>query len=194
MDQAGVMADTPERDYLSGIEIGAAFEALSPSDKLKLGAIDDMMRGGTGLGKGDLVQEAILRALDGSRNCPRDVSLMAFLVTSMQSIAGHERTKQRRLVSLNMAETIDASVVDPAAAARSPEDDLVQKQSADAVQAIYAAFSDDPEAQLVLMGWTEELRGAALREATGLDQGQLDYAIRRIRTRMRKLYNEGMLT
>lgn len=189
------MADTPERYYLSGVEIGAAFAALSPSDKLKLGVIDDMMRGGTGLGKGDLVQEAILRALDGSRNCPRDVSLMAFLVKSMQSIAGHERTKQRRLVSLtDVAETIDASVVDPAAAARSPEDDLVEKQSAAAVQAIYAAFSDDPEAQLVLMGWTEELRGAALREATGLDQGQLDYAIRRIRARMRKLYPEGVLT
>ena len=35
---------TPERDYLSGADVGAAIEALSPGDKLKLAAIDDRMR------------------------------------------------------------------------------------------------------------------------------------------------------
>jgi hypothetical protein len=82
----------------------------------------------------------------------------------MRSIAGHEREKHGRTVYLaDLGETVDASGVDPAAPARSPEDDLVEKQEAAAVQAIYAAFSDDPEAQLVLIGWTENLRGAALR-------------------------------
>ncbi len=61
------------------------------------------------------------------------------------------------------------------------------------MQAIHDNFEDDPEAQLVLMGWAEGLRGAPLREATGLDQARLDYAAKRIRTRMRKLYPQGRM-
>jgi hypothetical protein len=68
----------------------------------------------------------------------------------------------------------------------------MQKQDTAAVQAIHGCFNDDSEAQLVI--WQDGLRGAELREATSLDQGQLDYAIRRIRTRMRKAYPEGWMT
>ena len=70
----------------------------------------------------------------------------------------------------------------------------MQKQDAAAVQAIHGCFDDDPEAQLVLLGWQDDLRGAELREATSLNQGQLDYAIRRIRTKMRKTYPQGWMT
>jgi DNA-directed RNA polymerase specialized sigma24 family protein len=194
MDQAQVMAETPQRDHLSCAEIGAAIEALTSAEKLKLSAIDEMMRGGTGLGKGDLVQEAVLRALDGSRNCPRHVPIMAFLVETMRSIAGHERTKHGRIVFLADLDGTVPGVTDPSAAGRDAEHELIAKQEIAAVQGIYALFSDDDEAQLVLMGWNEELRGAALREATGLDQGKLDYAIKRIRTRIRKLYPKGQIT
>ena len=195
MDEAAVTVATPERDYLSGADIGAAIEALSPGDKLKLAAIDDRMRGGTGLGRGDLVQEAVLRALDGSRKCPRSISIMAFLVESMRSIAGHERVKNRRNVPLTeVGETLDASVLDPAILPRNAEDGLIDKQESAVVQAIHAEFEDDPEAQLVLMGWMDGLRGAAMLEATDLNQGQFDYAAKRIRTKMRRLYPQGWLT
>jgi hypothetical protein len=70
----------------------------------------------------------------------------------------------------------------------------MQKQDAAAVQAIHGYFDGDPEAQLVLLGWQDCLRGAELREATGLSQGQVDYAIRRIRTRMTKAYPQGWIT
>lgn len=193
MDQALVTADTPGRDDLSGAEIRAALEALSPGERLKLGAIADFLRGGTGLEKGDLVQEAACRALDGRRKCPRDVPFVAVLAGIMRSVASHERAKRRGTVSLtNTGETVDG--IDPGAIVQSPEDDLSEKQRASIIQAIYTTLGDDPEAQLVWMGWTEDLRGAALREATGLSQDQLDYAIRRIRTKARKLYPEGALT
>jgi DNA-directed RNA polymerase specialized sigma24 family protein len=192
---AVVTVATPERDHLSGAEIGAAIEALSSGDKLKLAAIDDRMRGGTGLGRGDLVQEAVLRALDVSRKCPRSVSFMAFLVESMRSIAGHERAKNRRNVSLTeVGEALNASVLDPAILPRNAEDGLIDKQESAVVQTIHAEFNDDPEAQLVLMGWMDALRGAAMLEATGLNQGQFDYAAKRIRTKMRRLYPQGWHT
>jgi DNA-directed RNA polymerase specialized sigma24 family protein len=195
MDKAAVTVATPERDYLSGAEIGAAIEALSPGDKLKLAVIDDRMRGGTGLGRGDLLQEVVLRALDGSRKCPRSVSFMAFLVESMRSIAGHERAKNRRNVPLTeVDETLDASVLDPDSLPQNAEDGLIDEQESALVQAIHTEFDDDPEAQLVLMRWMDGLRGAAMLEATGLNQRQFDYAAKRIRTKMRRLYPQGWLT
>lgn len=194
MDQAQVMPEAPQRDHLDRAEISAAVEALTPADKLKLSAIDDLMRGGTGFGKGDLVQEAVLRALDGSRKCPRHVPIMAFLIETMRSIAGHERTKHGRTVFVaDLDDPVPAGVSDPAAGC-DPEEELIRKQEAAAVQRIDRLFGDDPEAQLVLMGWSEELKGAALQEATGLDSGKLHYAIKRIRTRMRKLYPKGQMT
>ena len=189
MGRPFVNQQPPGGDFLGADEIIAAFEALSPDDKLKLAAIEAIRRRGTGFGPGELIHEAVCRALTGGRNCPRGVAFMAFLAMSMRSIAGHDR-KQRGRMDPGTAEG-DA---DPPATGPSPEDDLMQKQDAAAVQAIHGCFNDDPEAQLVLLGWQDGLRGAELREATGLDQWQLDYAIRRIRTRMRQAYPQGWMT
>lgn len=120
---------------------------------------------------------------------------MAFLVKVMQSIAYHERTKNRRYrSSAKLDETsLDAEPAqgNPVATASSPEHDLLSKEEAEAVEAIFGHFEDDEEAQLVLMGWADGLHGRELREATGLDQAGLDYARKRIRSRMRKLYPDG---
>jgi hypothetical protein len=179
----------PRGEFLSTDEFIGALEALSSNDKLKLDAIEAIRRRGTGFLEGELLHEAICRTLLGERNCPRDLPIIVFMIETMRSIAGHDR-KQR----LRLAEPRDERAGperELATAAPSPEDELLMKEEAAAVQAIFGEFDDDPDAQLVLLGWDDELRGAALREATGLDQGQLDYAIRRIRTRMRKKCPQG---
>jgi DNA-directed RNA polymerase specialized sigma24 family protein len=178
----------PAGAVLDANEIIGAIGALSPDDKLKLAAIEAIRRRGTGFGPGELIHEAVCRALTGARKCPRSVPFMAFMAMSMRGIASHERT-QRRHESLSGDADADPTTTTP-----SPEDDLMQKQDAAAVQAIHGCFDDDPDAQLVLMGWQDGLRGAELREATGLDQGKLDYTIRRIRTRMTKAYPKGWTT
>jgi DNA-directed RNA polymerase specialized sigma24 family protein len=180
----------PGGDFLGADEIIAAFAVLSPDDKLKLAAIEAIRRRGTGFGPGELLHETVCRALTGERNCPRGVTFMAFLAMTMRSIASHDRKQRRRMESLGADE--DGAALP--ATAPSPEDDLMQKQDAVAVQAIHGCFNDDPESQLVLLGWQDGLGGAELREATSLDQGQLDYAIKRIRTRMRKGYPQGWMT
>jgi DNA-directed RNA polymerase specialized sigma24 family protein len=196
MGKTSVMRDALEDGCLSAAEVAAALDALSPDDKLKLGAIEAIKRGGTGFGAGELLHEAVCRALTGERNCPRDVPFMAFLVETMRSIAHHERKRQRRSASLT-AEPRSGGPGEgseaPPATGPSPEDILAEKEDSAIVQAIYGHFEDDPEVQLVLMGWADGERGAALREATGLDQGALDYAAKRIRTRMRALYPQGWI-
>jgi DNA-directed RNA polymerase specialized sigma24 family protein len=182
-----------ETGFLSPDEIIGAFETLSPDDKLKLAAIEAIKVRGTHFARGELVHEAFCRALTGDRNCPSEIPFMAFMVKTMQSIAGHDREECRRTrpVSGQAGEEGGASL---SATVLSAEDELIQKQDAAAVRAIQDQFEDDPEAQLVLMGWQENLRGAALRDATGLDQGQVDYTIKRIRTKMRKTYPNGWIT
>ena len=197
MGRTSVKRDERAGDQLSVDEISDAFDALSPDDKLKLSAIETIKRRGTGFGVGELLNEAFYRALTGVRRCQRDVSFMAFLVEVMRSVASHEREKQRHFVpmtSMPFAGGAEISQSNFPSTGPSAEEVLIQQQDNTAVQAIYAHFEDDPEAQIVLMGWSEGLRGRSLREATKLDQAALDYAAKRIRCRMRAQYPEGWIT
>jgi RNA polymerase sigma factor (sigma-70 family) len=178
----------PVGEFLGADEIIGALDALSPDDKLKLAAVETIRRRGTGFALGELIHETVCRALVGARNCPRDVPFMAFLATTMRSIANHDRQQRCRVVSRG------TDIEEAESHAPSPEHDLMQEQASAAVQAIHSYFGDDPEAQLVLLGWQDGLRGAELREATGLNQGQLDYAIKRIRKKMRKAYPKGWMS
>lgn len=188
MSNTILVQDAPEEhdEFLSSDEISAAFDALSPDDKLKLGAIETIRRSGTEFAPGELTQEAVCRSLAGERKCPRDVPFMAFMANTMRSIASHAHAA---LSAASAKHGNPDGCPDPP----TPEDSLLQKEAAKQVQAIYGHFEDDSEAQLVLMGWADGLRGKELREATDLDQPALDYAIKRIRKNMRKLYPDGWL-
>ena len=189
MAEATAIRDAPARECLRADEIGPAFDGLSRDDKLKLYAIEAIRRRGTAFGKGELLREAICRALDGERNCPRDVSIMAFLGMTMKSIASHAREQGNRVVVADPPEpgSADATESTPP----SPEDEVI---AASMLRDIRAHLENDEEAMLVLMGWDEGLRGKALREATGLDQAGLDYAAKRIRAVARNLYPDGWTT
>lgn len=193
MGRALVNPRAPGGDFLGADELNGAFEALSPDDKLKLAAIEAIRRRGTGFAAGELIHEAVCRMLTGERNCPRSVPFMAFMVQTMRSLASHDREKRRRSTTIDETTQPAVTIADGvgAASAPSPEDNLMNKQEATAVQAIHGYFDDDEEAQLVLIGWQDDLAGAELREATGLNQSQIDYAKRRIRVRMNRAYPHG---
>lgn len=190
MAEATAIRDAPTRECLRADEIGPAFDGLSRDDKLKLYAIEAIRRRGTAFGKGELLREALCRALDGDRKCPRDVPIMAFLAMTMKSIASHAREQGKRVVVV--ADPMEPGSADATeSTAPSPEDEVV---AASMLRDIRAHLENDEEAMLVLMGWDEGLRGKALREATGLDQAGLDYAAKRIRAIARKLYPDGWTT
>jgi DNA-directed RNA polymerase specialized sigma24 family protein len=190
MAEATAIWDAPARDCLPADEIGPAFDGLSRDDKLKLYAIEAIRRRGTAFEKSELLREALCRALDGERKCPRDVPIMAFLAMTMKSIASHAREQGKRMVVVaNPPEPGSTDATE--STAPSPEDEVV---AASMLRDIHAHLENDEEAMLVLMGWDEGLRGKALREATGLDQAGLDYAAKRIRAVARNLYPDGWTT
>lgn len=190
MGEATAIPDVPARECLRPEEIGPAFDSLSQDDKLKLHAIEAIRRRGTAFGKNELLREALCRALDGERKCPREVPIMAFLAMTMKSIASHARKQGKRMVvAADPPEPEGADATE--STAPSPEDVVV---AASMLRDIRVRLENDEEAMLVLMGWDEGLRGKLLREATGLDQAGLDYAIKRIRAVARKLYPDGRTT
>jgi hypothetical protein len=178
--------------HLDHDEVLATIDALSPEDRLRLDGIEGVLRRGTQFAPRGLVHEAFCRVIMGDRRCPKDVPFMAFLVMTMKSIASHDREQRWKTLQL-VPRHGEASVApsDLAANQLNPEEHLVEQQSGDTVKRIHEEFSDDPDAQLVIMGWADGSRGRELREATGFDQAGLDYAIKRIRVWMKKKYPNG---
>jgi DNA-directed RNA polymerase specialized sigma24 family protein len=192
------MKEAPDSsgENLSAEEIGAAFGSLSAGDKLKLEAIEAIKRSGTRFKSGQLIHEAVCQAILGERKCPRGIAVMAFLVQTMRSIASHERERQRRFVPLvAVPREGEAGSAGPALS-RTAESVAVREverlaQSAETDETNLNMFDGDEKAQLVLMAWADGYRGKDLREVTGLDQAAVDYAAKRIRGKMRKLYPNG---
>lgn len=182
---------------LSPEEVSDAINALSPDDRLKLTVIERPLLGGTSLRRHDLLNEAVCRALLGTRKCPGDVAVMAFLIQTMRSIASHERERQKRIVQSADIENSSAPVTIGAgelASAPSPEEQVIEMETAAAaitMEEIMGVLVGDHEAARVLEGMSLEKKGRELREFAGLDQYKLDYAKARIKKAFLGRYPEG---
>ena len=121
----------------------------------------------------DLLQEAVVRTLDGARQWPVGVSLVVFLRETMRSIAS-EHWRRRRIDPIVLAPplrdppsdveaTILDSVVDPTA---DPEHDAA---AAETLARIEQAFEGDLEALHVLWGMAFGKSPTEIQ-----DEGQMD--------------------
>lgn len=183
---ANPLEPPPAEDVLSSEEILSALDSLCADDKNRLALIEARHLTDTDFAKGDLLHEATGAALLQIRKCPRGESFVAFLAESMRSIASHRRERLAKQVEIETdgqsgpaKGTRTAKLISPDP---SPEAVVLEMeehgQTAAVLQDLMAEFKDDEEAQLVLIGWGEDLRGRALREAVGVDQSQIDYIIK----------------
>ena len=85
MDQAVATVDTRSRD-----EVESAIIAFTPDELLRLRKVSRYYASLYTLEADDLLQEGIVRALDGSRKCPANISVVRFLAEAMSSIAHGE--------------------------------------------------------------------------------------------------------
>jgi hypothetical protein len=186
-------------EFLEVDEIVAACKVMAPDDKLKLMAVERVLLGGTGRQVKELLAEALYRVSCGSRRCPRHVPVIAFLIETMRSISSHDRERQKRQKKINPddADTVERVRILPGALAsdvHNPEEALLRREAAEepsAVDTIYGHFDGDEEAQLLIMGWAEGLRGEKLRDFIGVDQACLDYVGKKVRRKIMKLYPNG---
>lgn len=189
-------------EYLSAQELATAYESQSDDDKIKLMVIERKYLSGTGRQRGELFHEALYRVAIDERHCPRHLSVMAFLVQTMRSIADHDREKlaNENFTPLENKEGVIKTDAETSAGlsglgSLNPEGHLLRKEEeanvTDVIATIQSHFDGDDDCQLLILGWCDGLRGAELRNFLGVDQTRLDYLAKKFRRKMGKQYPNG---
>lgn len=140
----------------------------------------------------DLLQEALLRAWDGSRQCPTNVDVVKFLAEAMRSV-GDEAGKKEQREQAAMAKA-EAPVADGGldSAEHDAEQKVIEDDQARHIRSsILALFDGDEDARALVEAMMEEFSAEELRDLTGLEKTAYDTTRRRIRRRLAKAYPDG---
>ena len=144
----------------------------------------------------DMVQEALCRAIAGTRNCPKDVSVARFLAEAIRSIAHDELQKvehQRNEVSVHDETIEDPDAIIPLEPGLTAEERIISnEQSRGTENQLLELFEGDEKAQLIVMGMLDETEGAELKEITGLDQTGFNSKRRYVRRKLNKAIANGL--
>ncbi len=161
-------------------DIGAALSALPADDLLRLRAIARLRARALpgGVAWSDLLHEAVLRALAGSRPWPPDVPLLAFLAGVMRSLCDEHWRRHRRQAALPN--------LDEAGRSYDPERAYA---AAEALAAIHRLFAADAGAMTVITGLIGGMAAEDIRRHYGLTAVEYDTARKRIR---RALLRHGL--
>jgi RNA polymerase sigma-70 factor (ECF subfamily) len=177
---------------LAVTEIKTTIEALPRVGWLRLHKVARALCRHTGIEADDLLQEAFRRALDGTRQCPRDIDILRFLAGVMRSIASDwsKARKRRPEVSLvasgGVVEEVAVRVRDPRP---NPDDLLAGEQEADRMRiAVLDLFADDLVARALLEGIMDGRQGDDLRSLAQLNETAFATKRRLIRRRIDKAF------
>jgi DNA-directed RNA polymerase specialized sigma24 family protein len=164
-----------------------AIAMMSDSDLLRLKALARLRaRGLAGLAWTDLLHEAVVRALDGSRVWPPGISLVTFLAGAMRSICDEHWRRiglERRILVTSGNEGAHEADHSPAA---DPERILAGGQ---ALAALCGLFGHDEIVMKILVGLAEGMSALEIRRVHGLTETEYDTARRRMR---RALLRHGL--
>jgi DNA-directed RNA polymerase specialized sigma24 family protein len=164
-------------------DAASAIQALSETDLVRLKALAQLWSRGLpgGIGWTDVLHEAIVRILDGSRVWPPDVQILAFLSGVMRSICDdywrRVRHEQKLLVSRDdqnrcgpAADTID-EVANPERVA----------VAVAGLAEVFRLFAGDPVALQIIDGMSNGLTAKDICKAYGISALDYDTARRRMR-------------
>ena len=161
------------------VDVARAIRVLSDTDLVRLKALARLWSQGLpgGLGWVDVLNEAIVRVLDGSRPWPPGVPLLAFLSGVMRSICDDHWRRARRERSGAEEADLDA-LVEEAQAAPDQERTLAAAQ---ALAEVNRLFANDPAARKIIAGLTEGLDAREIRRLYDLSELEYDTARKRMR-------------
>ncbi len=161
-------------------DVGAALAALSEDDLLRLRALARLRARALpgGLSWSDLLHEAVLRALAGSRPWPPGVPLLAFLAGVMRSLCDEHWRHHRRQAAL--------PALDESGRCYDPERACA---AAEALATIHRLFASDAGAMTVITGLIGGMTAEEIRGHYGLTAIEYDTARKRIR---RALLRHGL--
>ncbi len=182
-----------DRDFLPApSDLAIEIADLADADLLRLGALARLRaRGLPGLDGADLLNEAVLRLLDGSRSRPPGVPLVAVLAMTMRGVAhDHWRRlrRERPMLVPPGAEDGDAARHPDPSPGSDPERATAAAQ---ALADIDRLFARDAVALQVIAGLGDGLVPAEIRRRYGLTATAYDTARRRMRRALLRRDGDG---
>jgi hypothetical protein len=168
------MLDLVRSDFDSGASteaIAQALAALPPPDLVRLKRLAELRaRLLPGLEWDELLHEALLRALDGSRRWPEGVSLLVLLAGIMRGLLDARVAERRRLAERALA-SVEARAAPP------PDAQLHARQC---LAAITQFFAGDPDVLALIAALAQEHLGGTGKPAPRLSQKRRDAARKRL--------------
>jgi len=168
-----------------------AIRSLGDADLVRLKALAQLWVRGLpdGFGWVDLLNEAITRALDGSRRWPPGVPLLAFLSGVMRSICDDHWRRLQRERELFVGAGDAARQGAQAAARSSPPSPERMLAAAQALAAVHRLFAHDAVALKIISGLAEGLTAKEICELHAIEERDYDTARKRMR---RALLRRGL--
>lgn len=179
----------PACSVLSRDEAVEAIGALSTADWNRLRQVAIIYCRGRPMEPEDLLQNALERAIDGSRHCPRNVDIVRFLAQAMRSIASNSMKALSRRPDFRAEPLIgdEGLLFDPPDGRPTAEQQAVRDEElAWMRQAVLDLFQDDLVAQVLVEGMMEGMDGEALRATTSLSKVGFASKRRLVRRRLQK--------
>lgn len=211
------MGDRTERlgatRHYSRADFESAMSKLSVADLVRLKRVGLKYSGGSGMSPDELLSEAYVRAAANSRNWPVGVDVVRFMAEAMRSIASGARDSLKAEarsvpVAMRSAQMADADaeavtdrggvVIDFIRPSPSPEHQLIDSEEAAADasrlskwrQELLDLFADDYQAQLIVEGMMDGLRGKELQEPAGLTGAEFPTKYKKVSRRIDALTAE----
>jgi DNA-directed RNA polymerase specialized sigma24 family protein len=169
--------------------VSRALADLSEADLLRLQGLARLRARGLpgAVSWSDLLHEAIVRALDGSRQWPAGLPFLAFLAGVMRSLCDEIWRRRRREVALiAFGDEADAERLDVACPA--PDQERVFA-AIEAINSIHRLFAADTIAMRIVAGLEAGLSAEEIRATHDLSPVEYDSARRRMR---RSLLRAGL--
>lgn len=183
-------------------ELLSAFAALTNADLLALRKAASMLLDGTQYTEpSDLIHEALIRCLNGTRTWPTHVPFTVFLANAMRSIAGADRRSKAAQTTRPESHYVTENFFEPLNyfAPRSPSAEeaylsmLERERAEQEIDRLREAFNADPVASVVLTGWLSGLSTQEIVADNLLPFKEYDAARKRLRRKVaadRKLLGE----
>jgi RNA polymerase sigma-70 factor (ECF subfamily) len=161
------------------VDVAGALRALSDTDLVRLKTLARLWSRGLpgGIGWTDVLNEAIVRVLDGSRPWPPKVPLLAFMSGVMRSICDDHWRRARREVLLSGEHLAD---VFAATEETTPDPERVLA-AAQALAEVHQLFAGDRCALMIIAGLSDGMSAQEICQHNALSEREYDTARKRMR-------------
>lgn len=187
-----IAIDESQAAFASIKELASALTALSTADLLRVKQIAKLRCVGlNSVTWEDLINEAVTRALSGTRRWPRTVPFVAFLAQTIRSVASeewrrhdHEQTTLETDLGFDGTET-SITLADFAVDLIDPEREVIARKTLGDIEVL---FLDDNEAWAILRGFAEGVTPEQIQSSESLTKTQYASAQKRIRRRLARYF------